>query len=341
MVQKYKRNQIWWLRYTIDGKQRFESTGTRNEQTAELARSKKEFELDRIRLGLDLPEKTNNITVQQFYNKLATHINTRKTERTAETYIRHFDAFRKHITAKYIHQIDKKVINNYIDARLAEITPLTVNHELDSMRTIFNIAATLDLIKENPFTKLDRPAVIKKPPRFLSKQEIDALFPHITLRFQPFFYTMIYTGVRVGELFLFTWDDIDLKNNLIYVRTKGTRTERKMRSRAIPLHQKVIWSFQEREKLQEHKKYVFTTQEGKIFDRQVLRKLLNRSLKKADIKNVNLHTFRHTFASLLAQSGKVTLHQISEWLGHKSIIQTQIYAHLIPVPNDNILNEIF
>ena len=144
----------------------------------------------------------------------------------------------------------------------------------------------------------------------------------------------IYTlGCKVNQ-----YDSFDLRRKLLYVKTKGERTERKMRSRAIPLHKKAIWSYQERRKLNEHEKYVFTTLQGNNFDRNILRKQLKKFLKKAGLKKGNVHTFRHTFASHLVQQG-ISLYKVRDWLGHTSVKQTEIYSHLIPEPNNAILDE--
>jgi integrase len=45
---------------------------------------------------------------------------------------------------------------------------------------------------------------------------------------------------------------------------------------------------------------------------------------------VTFHTFRHTFASWLAQSGNVTLLELQKLMRHKNINMTLRYAHLIP-----------
>lgn len=42
-----------------------------------------------------------------------------------------------------------------------------------------------------------------------------------------------------------------------------------------------------------------------------------------------IHKLRHTFASHLVQN-RVDLYTVSKLLGHKNILTTQIYAHLIP-----------
>ena len=57
----------------------------------------------------------------------------------------------------------------------------------------------------------------------------------------------------------------------------------------------------------------------------------------AKIKTGNIHTFRHTFASHLVQSG-VSIYKVSKLLGHHSVKQTEIYAHLAPSEDQFILD---
>lgn len=56
---------------------------------------------------------------------------------------------------------------------------------------------------------------------------------------------------------------------------------------------------------------------------------LKKRIKKLNIENANLYTFRHTFASWLAMEG-VEMRTIAEFLGHLRIETTMINAHLVP-----------
>lgn len=49
---------------------------------------------------------------------------------------------------------------------------------------------------------------------------------------------------------------------------------------------------------------------------------------RADVGHVRIHDLRHTYASWLLQSGRVSIEALSELLGHASIAVTQRYAHL-------------
>ena len=51
--------------------------------------------------------------------------------------------------------------------------------------------------------------------------------------------------------------------------------------------------------------------------------------KKAGIDDFHIHDLRHTAASWLVMEG-VPLLEVSRLLGHKSITQTERYAHLAP-----------
>lgn len=49
-----------------------------------------------------------------------------------------------------------------------------------------------------------------------------------------------------------------------------------------------------------------------------------------DDREFTLHALRHTYASRLAQSGKVDFHKIGVLMGHKSLQMTKRYSHLMP-----------
>ncbi len=68
------------------------------------------------------------------------------------------------------------------------------------------------------------------------------------------------------------------------------------------------------------------TYNGKRIKRGV-RDSLRAVLKKARLKDMTLHTLRHTFASQLVMAG-VPLRDVQELMGHKSFETTLQYAHL-------------
>jgi integrase len=74
--------------------------------------------------------------------------------------------------------------------------------------------------------------------------------------------------------------------------------------------------------------YVFVTHKGNAFvdiGRRV-NPIKEAAGIPADFRT--LHGLRHSFASMLASSGKVDLYTIQKLLTHKSPVMTQRYAHL-------------
>ena len=70
---------------------------------------------------------------------------------------------------------------------------------------------------------------------------------------------------------------------------------------------------------------------------QSVRQLVHRIVLAADIeKHVTPHTFRHTFATLLLEED-VDVRYIQSLLGHSSIATTQIYTHVNPSKQRQIL----
>jgi site-specific recombinase XerD len=64
-----------------------------------------------------------------------------------------------------------------------------------------------------------------------------------------------------------------------------------------------------------------------------------RLARKLGMEDVNIHTFRHTFASYLVMSG-VDIVTVKEVLGHSEISMTMRYAHLVPGHKVSAVNRI-
>jgi len=141
---------------------------------------------------------------------------------------------------------------------------------------------------------------------------------------KPLVITAMNTGMRRGEIFNLTWQDIDLKNKIITV--EGA-TSKSGQTRHIPINKELLdtlikWKNQINSKL-----YVFPGKDGKRLDN--VKKSWEGLLKLAKIEEFRWHDLRHTFASKLVMAG-VPLNTVRELLGHSDLSMTLRYAHLAP-----------
>jgi len=74
--------------------------------------------------------------------------------------------------------------------------------------------------------------------------------------------------------------------------------------------------------------YVCKWDDGRQFAPAYVSKAFKNLLLKNGMTVIRFHDLRHTCASLLIAMG-FSLKEVGEWLGHKDISTTNIYAHLL------------
>ena len=218
------------------------------------------------------------------------------------------------------------------------LSPATVKHCIVLIRQIFNYAITRKLLNcVNPVSETLKAhkgflkGASDKRTRFLSRDEAQTLLSEIkkvSLQTYSICLVSLYTGLRMGEIFSLTWQDVDLVNKLIHVRNPKNNE-----ARHAYLTPNLIEVFKE---LSGKKSgLIFPDRNGKriaqlsdTFDRAVIKLGLN-DVHTDRLNKVVPHTLRHTFASWLAMQGQTIL-TIRDLMGHKSIEMTLRYAHFCP-----------
>jgi integrase len=137
------------------------------------------------------------------------------------------------------------------------------------------------------------------------------------------------TGLRATEIFKLKGQDVDSHADVLYVIAKGgSRTAVR-----IPADIAAMLRAYQRTPGEPLFKTAVT---GAAFKKTppsfgwAIKRLGFASEDGDSLYAVTFHTLRHTFASWLAQSGKVTLIELKTLMRHKNINMTLRYAHLIP-----------
>lgn len=130
------------------------------------------------------------------------------------------------------------------------------------------------------------------------------------------------TGLRQGEQYGLTWNDVDLERRILTVpRSKNGE------NRHIPSNDAALAALITAKQYANEGPAVFWNRYGERL--QTPRQWFEESLEEAGIKNFRWHDLRHTFASKLVVAG-VDLRTVQHLMGRKTIGMTVRYAHLAP-----------
>lgn len=256
--------------------------------------------------------------------------------------------------------IIKKHFADFLDYRLDQITPKliedwqreteakglkrsSINRALNPLRAIMTIAVEKEYLEVHPLKRCKNLKLtddIKE--RYLSPDEEKRLREQLEVwnagkllqrttnddrtygdHIMPIILVALNTGMRKGEIFKLTWDNVSFESNII---TVAGETAKSSKTRKIDMNketQRVLdnWGKQ-------------SSRRGLVFPNPVngkplvdIKSMWKSILKDADIQGFRFHDLRHTFASKLVTKG-VPLYTVQKLLGHSTIEMTTRYAHL-------------
>lgn len=213
------------------------------------------------------------------------------------------------------------------------------------------------LLPGNPCDAVDLPRKEEKEISILTRDEQKLLLKEsYKHRYGVFVRLALSTGLRIGEVVGLHWNDVDLVNKTLFVRSTlnrlptvdgKTKTEivtstPKTRNgrRAIPLFDAIISDLREWGKTQQRDAelageayrnggYVVTNELGGPIEPRTFRDYYVRMLKDAGLPHFTFHALRHTFATRAIEQG-MDIKALSKILGHASVGFTlDTYAHLL------------
>jgi integrase len=177
-----------------------------------------------------------------------------------------------------------------------------------------------------------------KERRFLTREQLAKVLIEVPARWRPFFQLLATTGVRISEAVGLRWSDLELDSSTPYLQTtraivRGVAVAPKSRNgvRIIPLTADLAAELCSRRPADcSDDSPVFPGRNGRPSDPGSLRRrVLVPAAQRVGLDGIGFHTFRHTCASLLIESGVSPL-RLQRWMGHHSAAYTlDAYGHLI------------
>lgn len=283
-----------------------------------------------------------------------------------KTYAGYKQAFRLYLLPAFgqkdIVDITREDVTSLVYTLLADKARGTAKLIVAPLRGMFNAAIALGHVAANPAQRLFRRtrkehAEQQDKITFLQRDEVALLLQtcqsHYAV-YYPIVMTLARTGLRIGECLALRWEDIDFASQFIEVRRtlsgnrlsspKSGRSRRVDMSRQLTEMLKTLLLERKKETLRngwgELPPWVFANSSNKPLDDSFFRRIWRKILAQTGLHYVNVHTLRHSFASLLLQSGAPIVY-VKEQLGHSSIqITVDIYGHLVPGGNRDLMDRL-
>lgn len=232
------------------------------------------------------------------------------------------------------------------------LQPQTVRTHVQLLGAIFNRAMRDGLVSVNPVAAVEMPEVRHKDedPPFLTVEEVEALVRAARdvddgergELDAALFLTAAMTGLRRGEMIALRWRDVDWALGEIRVRLSFRRgsvgpPKSRRSKREVQMMDRVAGELDrhfKRSRYTGDDDPVFChPHTGKHYDPDVLYRRFKEARDRAGIDaSIRFHDLRHTFATIAAASGQVSLRTLMAWMGHADMKTTLIYAHHAPNP---------
>jgi integron integrase len=286
-----------------------------------------------------------------------------RTEKTYVHWVREYILFhnKRHPSEMRVPEINQFITHLVVERKASASTQ---NQAISAVLFLYRSLLNIEL--DETALEFIRPKKGKRVPTVLSKQEARAIIANLTGPYKLMVQIMYGSGLRLMECLRLRVKDIDFENHriLIYDGKGGddritmlpqslTAPLREHLGQTRALHQKdlaaglgsVHMPFALGKKFPEaHKQWIWQyafpassistdPHTGAMHRHHIHETALQRSIREATRiakidKRVTPHTFRHSFATHLLQSG-YDIRTVQELLGHKDVKTTMIYTHVL------------
>ena len=247
------------------------------------------------------------------------------------TYANHESIVRTHLIPSLGHNKLRRIsgyhLSELYSKKLKSLSPGCVTSIHATASKALRQAVRWRLIPFNPAEDASPP---RYEPKELTPLTLDEVRQILASEPGPLFFLAVFTGLRVGELLGLKWEDIDFRASTLRLVRQFNR-----KGELVPLKTSASKRVVEIPPIALESLASTRKSSGPIFSgiepSHIVRDFLKPVLRRAGIeKHVTFHGLRHTFATLMLQSGadpKTT----QGALGHARIAETMdTYSHFLP-----------
>lgn len=331
---------------------------------------KKEAVLRENELKLSIKNNTyinkNKITVEQLLNEWLEYSKTIWSPKTYVSNKHWVENINNSIGHIHLKDLNVKILENfYTELRTnTKYSDKTIQHHYTIISTALNKAVVWGYILNNPNTRIEKPKIKKKEIECYSPEEVEKLVDYLQnecIKYQALIMLALDSGARRGEITGLTWEDIDFNKSTININ-KSTQylkdygifekdTKTATSNRIIYISKTTLDLLKKYQKQQlenkirlgskwQNSKRVFTTEYGADMHPDTPSQILERIIKKYNLKRISFHGLRHTSISLQISSG-IQAQIISRRAGHSNVTVTHnTYSHFFENEFKDVANKI-
>lgn len=210
--------------------------------------------------------------------------------------------------------------------------PSTLQLTFVQLNAIFRFFAEKGFIPDNPVGPIKKPPAARRTPKWLTKNEQNALLREVrgsgSKRDYAIINLMLRAGLRVHEACDLLQDELKMSARAgnVYIRGKGDK------DRFVPLNAEVRSALQSYlDERSDSSRYVFVSQRSDKLSVRGVQHMIERYRDRTRIPHLSPHALRHTFGHDLIVA-KNDLQQVATLMGHfksdgtPNIEMTMIYT---------------
>ncbi len=229
-----------------------------------------------------------------------------------------FEAFLKSHRIEDVRDVSPSMIDLYrVELHDAKLAANTIVNYLSCVKRMFAWAIRMGYIDSNPCAQVKMPKRESKRRAFTVEEQRE-LLTKTKPELVPLWTLLFLTGLRRLEVARLTTDDVvlDTPAPFLHVHGKGDKL------RVVPLT---------REAIKAVRHFLEGTEDGGKLVPFSYRSIYNTWVRERDrlklAGELDVHSFRHTFLSWLANRGQVSLTEVAAVAGHSSVAITEVYVH--------------
>lgn len=227
-------------------------------------------------------------------------------------------------------EITPAMVMKHLEARAHAVSDNAWNRDRKNLLAMFNWARKIHGIANNPVVNIDRLPEERKADYIPLAEEIDRVMMACDGQDRVMLQCYYFTFARRGEIFNWTWEDINFEKKWYRLWTrKRLHSDKQADYFPLPedseLYQALKWQWEHRD---ERSPYVFTdpVTEDKYTHRNRFMKGL---CKRAGVKPFGIKAFRKYGPSVLNEIHRVSIKKLQRLLRHQTQTTTEIYLKKI------------